>query len=358
MPSTSYAGRTRFGLLPEPESNPGSFVTSCIINGAILALFIVFGTVAHQTLETRRMESTEIVFPTPPPPEIKVKVKIPPQPKLPAPPEPKIVKLEAPKILKPKVEPKPEIKPLPVVKEAVNLPNIRAAKPQVIMAPQPKAALAAAAAPALTPQAHPSVTPVHLGDLNGVKPNSNATRPATIAALGNPYGGLQGNSEAPRGVVGSTGFGNGTKSGSNAGTMGKVASAGIPGGNGTAPSGGYGGGTPKVAAAGIPGLSTPTSTGTAAVPQESKTTPPVLLSHAEPEYTAEARQLKIQGDVILRVTILTNGEMVVHNVIRGLGHGLDEAAMRSAPSYKFRPATQNGQPVPYTTNIIIKFQTA
>jgi hypothetical protein len=50
--------------------------------------------------------------------------------------------------------------------------------------------------------------------------------------------------------------------------------------------------------------------------------------------------------------------MVVHSVIHGLGHGLDEAAMRSAPTYKFRPATQNGQPVDYTTNIIIKFQTA
>jgi TonB family protein len=355
MPPTAYAGRTRFGLLPEPESNPASFVTSCIINGAILALLIVFGTVAHRELEVRKMESTEIVFPTTPPPEIKIKVKVPPPPKV-EPKQPEIAKLEAPKISKPKIEPKPEVKPLPV-KEALALPNVPAAKPQVVMAPQPKAALATAAAPALTPQVHPSVAPVHLGDLNGVKPNPNATRPATIAALGNPYGGMQGKSEAPRGVVGSTGIGNGTKSGSNAGTMGRVASAGIPGGNGTAPGGGYGS-QGKVGAAGIPGTSAQTSTGGAVAPAEPKTTPPVLLSHAQPEYTPEARQLKIQGDVVLRVTITTNGEMVVHNVIRGLGHGLDESAMRSAPTYKFKPATQNGQPVEYTTNIIIKFQTA
>src|SRR5580698_2013657 len=128
MPPTAYAGRTRFGLLPEPESNPASFVTSCIINGAILALLIVFGTVAHHELDVRKMESTEIVFPTTPPPEIKVKVKVPPAPKVEPKPEPRIVKLEAPKILKPKVEPKPEIKPLPVIKEAMNVPNIPAAK--------------------------------------------------------------------------------------------------------------------------------------------------------------------------------------------------------------------------------------
>jgi TonB family protein len=357
MPSTPYAGRVRFGLLPEPESNPASILTSCILNGAALALLIVFGTVAHHELQARKMEATEIVFPTTPPPEIKVKVKVPPQPKLPPTPEPKIAKLEAPKIFKPKVEPRPEIKQLPVMQEKVALPAIAAAKPAIVLAPQPKAAMATAAAPALTPQLHPSVTPVHLGDKDGVKPNYEATRPATIAALGNPYGGMQGKSEAPRGVVGSTGFGNGTKSGSNAGTMGRVASAGIPGATGTASNGGSGS-QGRVSAAGIPAMATPTSPTAAAVTQEPKTTPPVLLSHSEPEYTTEARQLKIQGDVVLRVTITTSGQMVVHNVIHGLGHGLDESAMRSAPTYKFRPATQNGQPVEYTTNIIIKFQTA
>jgi TonB family protein len=356
MSSTPYAGRVRFGLLPEPESNPASFLTSCIINGAVLALLLVFGTVAHHELQARKMESTEIVFPTTPPPEIKVKVKVPPQPKLPPPPEPQVAKLEAPKIFKPKIEPKPEVK-LPVMQEKVALPTVAAAKPAIVLAPQPKAALAAAAAPALTPQLHPSVTPVHLGDLNGVKPNPEATRPATIAALGNPYGGMQGKSEAPRGVVGSTGFGNGTKSGSNAGSMGRVASAGIPGATGTAPTGGAGS-QGRVVAAGIPAMAAQNTPAAAPQVQEAKTTPPVMLSHSEPEYTAEARQLKIQGDVVLRVTITTSGQMVVHNVIHGLGHGLDESAMRSAPTYRFRPATQNGQPVEYTTNIIIKFQTA
>lgn len=357
MPSTPYAGRTRFGLLPEPESNPGSFLTSCIINGVVLTLLIVFGTVAHHEIQMRKMESTEIVFPTTPPPEIKVKVKVPPPPKVEPKVEPQIAKLEAPKIKVQKVEPKPEVK-LPVVQEKMALPNTPAAKPAIVLAPQPKAALQAAAAPALTPQAKPSTQPVHFGDLNGVTPNPNASKPATIAAIGNPYGGSQGPAVAPRGVVGSTGFGNGTKPGSNAGMVGKVASAGIPGGNGTAPNGAYGGGQPKVASAGIPALASPSNTPTQAAAQEPKTTPPVLISHAQPEYTPEARQLKIQGDVVLRVTITANGQMLVHNVIHGLGHGLDESALRSAPTYKFQPATQNGKPVEYTTNIIIKFQTA
>jgi TonB family protein len=353
MPSKPLAGRARLGLLPEQESNPASLITSILINGAIVVVALTW--VTHHEIEIHKMERTEIVFPTTPPPPPKIKVKMPPPPKVPDPPKPQLVKIEPPKIQMPKIEPKPEVK-IPEMKEAVKLPQVAAAKPQVVLAPQPKQAIANAAAPAITPQAKPSTTPVHFGDLNGVTPNPNANRPATVAAIGNPYGGNQGKAEAPRGVVGSTGFGNGIKSGSSAGVQGKVASAGIPGGLGTATTGGAG--SPgKVAAAGIPGLTSQT-TPAETVKAEDKTTPPVLLSHAQAEYTAEAKQLKIQGEVVLRVTITTTGQMVVHNVIHGLGHGLDESAMHSAPSYHFQPATRNGQPVDYTTNIIIKFQTA
>ena len=46
--------------------------------------------------------------------------------------------------------------------------------------------------PAQVPQAKPSTAPVHFGETFGVTPNPNATRPATVAAIGNPYGGMNG----------------------------------------------------------------------------------------------------------------------------------------------------------------------
>jgi TonB family protein len=76
------------------------------------------------------------------------------------------------------------------------------------------------------------------------------------------------------------------------------------------------------------------------------------------EYTPEARQLKVQGDVILRVTFTAVGRVVVQSVVHGLGHGLDEEARRVAQQIRFRPATRNGQPVDLTTNITISFQLA
>uniref|UniRef100_E6PZM0 Putative TonB-like protein n=1 Tax=mine drainage metagenome TaxID=410659 RepID=E6PZM0_9ZZZZ len=339
----------RLGLLPEPERNPVTFVASAVLNIALLALLLILGTLAHHVIEQRRMESTLLELPVSKPPEIKVKT--PPAPKIPPPPLPQTVKLEPPRINVPREEIKPDIKPLPVMKETAALPNMPVAKPQIVLAPQPKAALAMAAAPAITPQARPSTAAVHFGDMNGAKPNPNANRPATVAALGNPFGGNQGAATTPRGVVGSTGFGNGTKSGSNAGSMGHVASAGIPGGS--TQTAGF---TGKVASAGIPGVVKPAAPAMAV--QEVKTTPPVLINSNKPEYTSEARQLKIQGDVVLRVTITTTGQIIVRNIVHGLGHGLDESAIHSASTYRFQPATRNGQPVEYTTNIIIKFQTA
>ena len=46
--------------------------------------------------------------------------------------------------------------------------------------------------PAQNNKVKPSTAPVHLGQTFGVTPNPNATRPATIAAIGNPYGGNEG----------------------------------------------------------------------------------------------------------------------------------------------------------------------
>jgi len=337
-------GRTNFGLLPEPERSTGAFIVSAVVNGSIMAAVFILGMMVKHVIVEHHYEQTLLIAPTTPPPPPKIKVA--PAPKLPPPPEPPKIKLEAPKIDVPK--PKPEPKPIQM-EAKLEAPIVKAAKPAIVLAPQPKAALTAAM-PAQSPEVKPSTAPVHLGETFGVTPNPNATRPATIAAIGNPYGGQQGPAVAPHGVVGSTGIGDGLKSGSNAGVAGKVASAGIPGASGTNTS--YG----KVVSAGIPATQT-----VVVVPKvvvQPASTNIELISKPPVRYTAEARQLKVQGDVILRVTFLANGQVSVQSVLRGLGHGLDEEAQRVAQQIRFRPATRDGHAVDTTTNITITFQLA
>lgn len=224
MSLNRYSANASFGLLPEPEKSAASFFTSAAVNLMILGLVLYVGMTAKHALTAHHYEQTELIFPTtPPPPPVKMKMPPPPKIETPRPPE---VKLDAPKINMPKIEPKPDVKPVEL-ESKVQVPVVKAAKPAIVLAPQPKAALTAAA-PAQVAQVKPSTAPVHFGETFGVTPNPNATRPATVAAIGNPFGGSEGPAVAPRGVVGSTGIGNGTKSGSNIGVVGKVASAGIP----------------------------------------------------------------------------------------------------------------------------------
>jgi TonB family protein len=289
---------------------------------------------------------TELIVPaTPPPPE---HIKQPPPPELPPPPEMPKVELQPRQIDMPK--PKPE--PKPVQMEAkVNMPAIPAKTPQITLAPQPKAAIPDAM-PAQNSSVKPSTAPVHLGQTFGVTPNPNATRPATVASIGNPYGDQRGPAIAPHGVPGSTGMGTNTRSTNGAPPAGKVASTGIPGATGAPNSGPTG----KVASAGIPG---PTQVAVAPKPvAEPVSTALEVLSKPPVQYTAEARQLKVQGDVVLRVTFLASGQVVVQSVVHGLGHGLDEEARRVAQQIRFRPATRDGRPVDTTTTITITFQLA
>src|SRR5208282_5669621 len=60
-------------------------------------------------------------------------------------------------------------------------------------------------------------------------------------------------------------------------------------------------------------------------PQElSHTTEPTLIHKVEPEYTKEALDAKLQGDVILSVVVGADGVPSDIDVIRRLGMGLDE----------------------------------
>jgi TonB family protein len=306
------------------------------LNATIVGLAIVLGATANHAIQAHRYEETVLIVPTTPPPPPPPKVKMPEPPKIEPVVQPKLpeVKLEAPKIKVQKPEPKPDLKPIEM-EAKVALPEFKTITPKVKEAPQPKAAITAAM-PAQSATVKPTPGQVHLGDTFGVTPNPNATRPATIAAIGNPYGGQQGPSVAPHGVVGSTGIGNGTKSGS--------------GGN----NGAYAGS--KVASAGIPNQE-------AVKPVQQQqavaaTIPIEVISKPPVQYTAEARQLRIEGDVVLRVTFTAGGQVIVQSVVQGLGHGLDEEARRVAQLIRFHPATRNGQAVDSTTTIRITFQLA
>jgi TonB family protein len=62
-------------------------------------------------------------------------------------------------------------------------------------------------------------------------------------------------------------------------------------------------------------------------------------------YTDPARLAKLNGIVVLQLTISEQGRTVDARVVRGLPYGLNESAIRSVRDWQFQPAMRNGQPV-------------
>jgi TonB family protein len=88
------------------------------------------------------------------------------------------------------------------------------------------------------------------------------------------------------------------------------------------------------------------------------TTPVEITFKPNPVYTQEARALKLEGEVLLEVSFSANGTLHVNKVVRGMGHGLDEAAIAAANKIRFKPALRYSQPVDSTAIVHVTFQLA
>lgn len=96
----------------------------------------------------------------------------------------------------------------------------------------------------------------------------------------------------------------------------------------------------------------------AATPPRPTMVPVELLSKPTPTYSAEARTQKIEGEVLLEVEFASTGIVRVLRVVRGLGHGLDDAAVRAAQQIQFKPAQDDGRPIDFRTTLHIVFRLA
>lgn len=256
----------------------------------------------------------------------------------------------APALKLPSPQPRPklnvEVAPAPEVKIA--------AKKQDILPPSaapaiPKKIIATnlfstgSSAPQTIDRAAQKVQTGGFGDPNGVPARPTQTQAVNISRaggfdmpLGPGYGNGTGGSKGERGVVASAGFGSG------------VAIADTRNASGIVRQAGFGDADAPVAK----------TISHAAAPVEPKMVPAEILSKPTPLYTEEARAKKIEGEVLLEVVFEANGKIHVVRVVRGLGHGLDDSAVRAAEQIRFRPALKDGQPSDSTAFVHIIFQLA
>jgi TonB family protein len=348
----------RLALLPDSKPRWDRIGISAggqiVIVGFLLLLPLLFPEQMKTALNLRVTELmqpvTEIPVAPPPPPPPKIKAKVaPPTPK-PEVPEPvKLNPKQTHVFLAAKVEP-PKVRTLdakpvelnPTFDQVkVDMPTNQPKRPKEDVKVNNLSSGSAAPATVIAPVN--KVQTGGFGDPNGLPGKGDPNKGTNVNRLGSPA------------LPGGPGYGNGT--GGDKGIRGTVASTGF--GNGTAnppPSGGKRG---TIQSTGFADQTVATEEPKKrAASNEGAPTQVEILEKPRPEYTAEGRRLKIEGDIVIEMVFLANGSIQVNRVVSGLGHGLDEAAMRAAQQIKFKPAKRDGQAVDFPARVRIEFRLA
>jgi len=258
------------------------------------------------------------------------------------------VKFEAPKLIVPREMPHPRVEEAKVEPPKIQPANFDMPKLPPVSGARPERVIATGSfGSSATPTVNAPIQKVQtggFGDPNGLPGEGKQGAKLTAAKLGS--------FDLPEGA----GTGNGT--GGAKGIKGTIASAGF--GNGMAQPGqgngrwnGQGVQASGFAAEQVAAKSTPRLQETAA-----NTFPVEIMFKPKPVYTDEARKLQLEGEVLLEVMFGANGELHVNRVVRGLGHGLDEAAVTATNKIKFKPAQRNGSAVDSTAIVHVMFQLA
>jgi len=334
-----------FSPLPESKSRWTPFLTSYSVQALALLLVINLNLLypARLKLPARHMITTLVPYEPPVPhtpqpvnPRLVPKVN---KPALEVPPS--TASLTLPLLPKPK-KPEAEV-PAPEMKNAAGrLPELPVVRPVTKVVATNTFSTGSSAMPT-TNRPAAQVQTGGFGDPNGVPARESNGGAVNINAFGAW--------ELPSGP----GQGNGT-GGAN-GVPGLVASAGF--GNGVAVGGPKGGNSGSVKPAGFADSTpVPEAQPKKVAANEPPSTPIEILAKPKPNYTEEGRKLKIEGEVRLEVQFAATGEVHVIRILEGLGHGLDEQAVRAAQQIKFKPAQCQGKPVDSSATLHIIFQLA
>jgi TonB family protein len=84
--------------------------------------------------------------------------------------------------------------------------------------------------------------------------------------------------------------------------------------------------------------------------------PPVATFTPPPEFSDAARRAKFQGNCTITLIVDANGMPQNAHILKPLGKGLDEEALKAVMRYRFRPALRDGTPVPVYLTIAVNFR--
>jgi len=83
---------------------------------------------------------------------------------------------------------------------------------------------------------------------------------------------------------------------------------------------------------------------------------PEKIYHVNPEYPELARRARLDGFIVLEAVLSKEGTVKNVSVLRGLGLGLDQAAVDAVTQWRYAPTLYNGEPVEVVVPVTVVFQ--
>ncbi len=84
--------------------------------------------------------------------------------------------------------------------------------------------------------------------------------------------------------------------------------------------------------------------------------PPRLLREVKADYTEDARQRGIAGDVVLEIVVRRDGSVGDVRILRGLAGGLNDRAVQAVRQWRFAPARRLGAAVDVIVEVAVEFK--
>ncbi len=84
--------------------------------------------------------------------------------------------------------------------------------------------------------------------------------------------------------------------------------------------------------------------------------PPRLVREVKADYTEEARQRGLVGEVVLEIVVRRDGTVGNVKVLKGLGAGLNDRAIQAVSQWRFSPAQRLGTPVDVIVEVGVEFK--
>ena len=83
---------------------------------------------------------------------------------------------------------------------------------------------------------------------------------------------------------------------------------------------------------------------------------PQLLREVKADYTEDARQRGVSGDVVLEIVVRRDGTVGDVKILQGLGGGLNDRAVQAVRQWRFAPARRHGAAVDVIVEVAVEFK--